>query len=407
MSTKTIARAALALAVAGPLAAPLQAQDAPIPIAGSFDLSGAAADVGRDVFNGTQYAVKLLNDRGGVLGRKIELRYQDNGTNPQRAVDQATSLVRDGAKFLTSPQSSASAIAVSKAVSARFKVPMCANSANSDDITIKDFHPYVFQMGPNSFMEARALAARLAKQPYKRYAVVSADYAGGRSGANRFKQVIKELNPAAEIVVEEYPKFGAADYTASLNKILAANPDYVWTFLFGSDLITFTKQAQALGFFGQIKNRFMALYDGNTLKALGQDAAVGTEGFQRAPANLFLASSPEGKAYVEGFRQAYGSYPSDWSSLAFDCVMTWAQAAEKAKSIEPDAVVKALEDTEFASARGPFRLGKHDHQAEVPIFVGSVAQDAAFGQPVLAISDIIPGASVRPSEEVLRSMRGK
>ena len=380
------------------------AQD-PIPIAGSFDLSGAAADVGRDVLNGTRYAIKVLNDAGGVLGRKIELRQQDNGTNPQRAVDQATSLIRDGAKFLTSPQSSASAIAVSKTVASKFKIPMCANSANSDDITIKEFHPYVFQMGPNSFMEARALAARLAKQPYKRYAVISADYAGGRSGANRFKQFIKEFNPQAEIVVEEYPKFGATDYTASINKVLAAKPDYVWTFLFGSDLITFSKQAQAVGFFDQIKNRFMALYDGNTLKALGSDAAVGTEGFQRAPANLFL-KSPEGKAYVEGFKAMVGVYPSDWSTMAYDCVMTWAQAAEDAKSIEPDAIVKAIETNEFKSVRGKFRLGKFDHQAEVPIYIGTVTHDPSFGQPVLDIKDIVSGASVRPTETELKAMRG-
>jgi branched-chain amino acid transport system substrate-binding protein len=254
-------------------------------------------------------------------------------------------------------------------------------------------------------MEARALAARLAKQPYKRYAVITADYAGGRSGANRFKQAIKEFNPQAEIVVEEYPKFGATDYTASINKVLAANPDYVWTFLFGSDLITFSKQAQAVGFFSQINNRFMALYDGNTLKALGSDAAIGTEGFQRAPANLFL-KSPEGKAYVEGFKAMVGVYPSDWSTMAYDCVMTWAQAAEDAKSIEPDAIVKAIETNEFKSVRGKFRLGKFDHQAEVPIYIGTVANDASFGQPILDIKDIVPGASVRPTEAELKAMRG-
>ena len=237
----------------------------PIVIAGSFDLSGAAADVGKDVLDGVQYAIEVLNKGGGVLGRKVELRYQDNGTNPQKSVDQANTLLRDGGKFLLAPQSSASAIAVSKAVSGKLKIPSCVSSSNSDDITIKDYQPYIFEIGPNSYMEMRAVATRLAKEPYRRYAVISADYAGGRANANRFKEFIKELNPQTEIVVEEYPKFGATDYTASINKILAAKPDYVWTVLFGADLITFSKQAEALGFFSQVKNRFMALYDGNTL----------------------------------------------------------------------------------------------------------------------------------------------
>lgn len=387
-------------------ASPALADNAPIPIAGTFDLSGAAADVGRDVLDGTRYAVETINDRGGVLGRKLELRYQDNGTNPQKSVDQASTLVRDGAKFLMAPQSSASAIAVSKSVSARMKVPTCVSSSNSDDITIKDFQPYIFELGPNSYMEMRAVAGLLAKEPHKRYAIVSADYAGGRANTERFKQFIKEMNPQAEIVVEEYPRFGATDYAASINKILAAKPDYVWTVLFGADLITFSKQAQSVGFFERIGNRFMALYDANTLKALGENAVVGTEGWQRAPVNLLSERSPESKAYVDGFRSKVGRYPSDWATLAYDCVTAWAQAATAAGSIEADAVMAAIQGKDFESVRGPFRFGTYDHQAEVPIYVGKVVQDQSFNQPMLAISNTIPGSEVRPPEEFVLKARG-
>jgi len=402
---KMLALSAVALALPG-FANIVLAQNETVTIAGSLDLSGAAADVGKDVLDGTQYAIKVLNEKGGVLGKKVELKYQDNGTNPQKAIEQATSLLRDGARFLTSPQSSASAIVVSKVVSGKLHVPMCANSANSDDITIKDFQPYVFQIGPNSYMEARAIALKLAKQSYQRYAVISADYAGGRSGANRFKQFITELNPKAEIVVEEYPKFGATDYTATINKVLAAKPDFVWTFLFGSDLITFSKQAQALGFFDQIQNHFMALYDGNTLKALGSDAAVGTLGFQRAPVNWLLKSSEDGKAYVTGFKESMGSYPSDWTTMAYDCVMTWAQAVEDAKSFDSDPVMQAIATRQFESVRGIFRFGPNDHQAEVPVFIGTVMQDKELNQPALDIIDVVPGASVRATEEAWKKMRG-
>jgi branched-chain amino acid transport system substrate-binding protein len=174
--------------------------------------------------------------------------------------------------------------------------------------------------------------------------------------------------------------------------------------LFGADLITFSKQAQALGFFDQVKNGFMALYDGNTLKALGQNAAVGTDGWQRAPANL-LATSADGKAYISGFKAKYGAYPSDWTTLGYDCVSIWAQAANAAKSIEPDAVMAAIESKEFQSVRGPVRFGKFDHQLEAPIYIGKVAQDKQFEQPVLNIVDTIPGNQARPSEEVVRKLR--
>jgi branched-chain amino acid transport system substrate-binding protein len=377
-----------------------------IVIAGSFDLSGSAADVGKDVLDGVQYAIDVLNERGGVLGRRLELRHQDNGTTPQKAVEQATTLLRDGAKFLLSPQSSASAIAVSKLVSGKLRIPDCINSSNSDDITIKDYQPYVFELGPNSYMEMKAVATRLAKEPYRRYAVISADYAGGRANANRFKEFMKELNPEIQIVVEEYPKFGATDYTASINKVLAAKPDYVWTVLFGADLITFSKQAQAVGFFEQMKNHFMALYDGNTLKALGQNAATGTDGWQRAPFSLLAQASREGKDYVNGFKAKNGRYPSDWSTLAYECVAVWAQAAEAARSVEADAVMAAIAEKEFHSLRGALRFGRYDHQGEVPVYIGKVVQDKVYAQPLLNVTDIIPGAKVRPTEETVRKLRG-
>ena len=401
------AAAASALATFAMLAAlPAGAQDGTIPIAGSFDLSGAAADVGKDVYDGVQYAIEEINKNGGVLGKKIQLTYQDNGTVPQKAVDQSTAMLRDGAKFLLSPQASGSAIAVSKAVSAELKIQTCTSSSNSDDLTIKDFHPYIFMMEANSYMEARAVANYLSKQPYRRYAVIGPDYAAGRANAARFKEFIKEYNPQVEIVAEDYPKFGATDYTATINKILAAKPDYVWTVLFGADLITFSKQAQALGFFEQMHNHFMGLYDSNTLKALGPDAAVGTDGWQRAPAKLLAEASPAGKAYVEGFKAKFGHYPADWSTLGYDCVSIWAQAAEAAKSVEPEAVAAILGGREFKSVRGPLRIGKLDHQAEAPIYIGKVVQDKDYGQPLLSIQSIIPGAEVRPSEETLRKLRG-
>lgn len=377
----------------------------PVRVAASLELSGAGADVSKDALDGAQYAVEVINRNGGVLGRPISLAYQDNGTNPQKAVSQAGAMAKDGASLLI-VATSASALAVSKAVGSRQRVPTCASSSQSDDLTIKDYHPYIFAMSPNSYMVMHSMAAYLAKQPYKKYAVIAADYAAGRTGANRFKAFIKEFNPQAEIVVEEYPKYGAPDFTPAINKVLAAKPDYVFTMLFGSDLITFSKQAQAIGFFAQVKNRFSALYDGITLKAMGDAAPVGTDGFQTAAVNVLGNASPEGLAFVAAYRARRGRFPSDWATLSYDCVSVWAQAANAARSIAPDKVMAALETQPFKSPRGPIRIGRFDHQAEAPVYIGKVAQSAEFGQPVIDMLEVVPGSKSRPPEQTVLKMRG-
>ncbi|MFT3721725.1 ABC transporter substrate-binding protein [Pseudorhodoferax sp.] len=395
----------IALALAGMASAGSLAQGQPIRIVGSLDLSGGAADVGRDALVGIQYAIEQLNKKGGVLGRPLTFEHQDGGSNPQRSISQANALLQGGAALLMSPQSSGSTMAVSKAVAAKQKVPMCVSVSTADEITMKDFHPYVISVTPNSFMEGRAMAAYFAKLPYKRYAVMSADYAGGRTLVARFRDSLKEMNPQVEIVAEEYPKFGATDYTASINKILAAKPDYVFSVLFASDLLTFSKQASSIGFFKQIDNKFLALYDFNTLKAMGANAPVGTEGWQRAPANYLSKQSAQAKDFIDGFKAKNGSYPSDWTIMTYDCVMTWAQAATTAKTVEPDAVMKAVENGTFESARGSYRFAAYDHQADVPTYLGKVEHSKEFGQPVLAIQEVIPGSAAHPSEEVVRAIR--
>lgn len=378
----------------------------PVRIAAAVDLSGAAADVGKDALAGAQYAVEQINKKGGVQGRPVVLEYRDSASNAQKGISQATALLQEGAVMLLSPQSSASALAVSKAVAAKMKVPTCVGVSIADDLTMKDFNPYVYSVTPTSYMEGRAQAARFAKLPYRRYALLSADYAGGRAGVNRFKEFLKELNPQVEFVVEEYPKFGATDYTASINKILAAKPDYVFSILFGADLLTFSRQAGSLGFFKQINNRFISLYDFNTLKAMGGSAPVGTEGWQRAPANHFSKQGgAEAKAFVDDYKAKTGTYPSDWTVMTHDCVTAWAQAANTARSLEPAAVMQAIEKGEFSSPRGKYRFAKFDHQADVPVYFGKVNQSTEFSQPVLAIEETIPGSASRPAEEVVMKSR--
>lgn len=376
----------------------------PIPIAGTFELSGPAADVSRGALQGAQFAVETINRNGGVLGRPIRLSYQDNGTNAQRAVDQAGAMAKEGAKFLVTAASNTS-LAVSKMVTARQKIPTCSSTSQSDDLTIKEFNPYIFASSANSYMVMRSVAAHLAKQPYKRYAVVAADYVAGRTGAQRFKEFIKEFNPQAEIVSEEYPKFGAPDYTSSINKILASKPDYVFTMLFGSDLITFSKQAQAVGFFQQMNNKVSGLYDGDTLKAMGASAPVGADGFQVAAVNAIAKMGADGQAFIDAFKAKYGHYPSDWATLGYDCISVWAQAANSAASVEPDEVMAAIESQTFKSPRGDFRIGKFDHQSEAPVFIGKVAQSKEFGQPVIDLSEIISGTKSRPTEQTVLKLR--
>jgi branched-chain amino acid transport system substrate-binding protein len=378
----------------------------PVTIAGSIDLSGPLAALGEDVLAGIRFAVENVNKNGGVLGRPVQFVHQDNGTNPQRAVSQSTALAETGPAMLISPNSSGSALAVTKTVSLKYKVPMCTTSAGTDGLTMKEFQPYIFAPNPNTFMLMRAVTAYLAKQPYKRYAVIVPDYAGGRETLVRFREFMKELNPQAEIVVETFPKLGATDFTADINKILAAKPDYVWAQIFGNDLLTFGKQAKAVDFFKQINNKFITVLDTTTLKAFGNDAPIGTEGYAFAPYNHMLGTK-EGKDFVNQFKVKTGNYPSDWSVMGYECVSIWAQAANAAKSIDAAALMRQIETGKFQSVRtSEITFRASDHQSSAPVYMGKVVASKELGAAVLEVTDIIPATVTRATEDELKKSRG-
>lgn len=58
--------------------------DSPIQIGGLFSLTGAKADMGIPSAKGAQLAVDLLNEKGGLLGRQLELLVRDGKSIPER-----------------------------------------------------------------------------------------------------------------------------------------------------------------------------------------------------------------------------------------------------------------------------------------------------------------------------------
>ena len=80
----------------GLFGSPIAEAQPPIRIGASVAQTGAYAAPGQNQLRGYQLCVKHMNDRGGVLGRKLELVVYDDGSDPATAV-------RLYEKLITSP----------------------------------------------------------------------------------------------------------------------------------------------------------------------------------------------------------------------------------------------------------------------------------------------------------------
>ena len=403
MKRMLVALGILALLV-GPLcfARVAQAQK-PIKIAMVNTSTGGAALYGLAGIEGAKIAVAELNGAGGVLGRKLELILRDDGAKPDVGAREIRDVIlREEVAAVFGPVSSGVLLAMSE-VAKENKTILIAHTSNTERAFVERGHRYIFSVVPNTFIEGSAMGQYMANKPYKKYMIIGPGYEFGYIQGEAFERRLKENKKDAEIIGKLWPKLGETDFTSYITAIIAAKPDAVYSNLFGSDLIAFTKQAKGYDFFKKFP--FAALYDVDTLQGLGKDVVEGVIGYERGPFHVIrkLAPSKRFEDFIQKYRAATNKYPSTWAINAYDAVMAWAKAAKKANTIETEKVVDALEGLELDSLRGPGRyIRKADHQANVGSYIGVVAWDKSF--PDFAIykdATYIPGDKVwRPEAEI-------
>src|SRR5499425_2046512 len=242
-------------------------------------LSGPPALFGDPASKGAQMYVDEVNAKGGVLGRKIELIIRDSKADANEAVRIAREMIlKENVDFLVGTLTSAEGPAVS-VVAKENKIVFIAPIPKTDQLTAQDkLHPYVFRVAATTTMEGRSTAEIVAKWPVTRIATISFDYAYGQDVTKAFIEHLKKLKPSVEIVDQQWPKLGEADYTPFINAQMAKKPEAVFSSLWGGHFVTFAKQAKPLGYFDGVKYNFIGVGEAGSpesAKSMGRDYPVG------------------------------------------------------------------------------------------------------------------------------------
>ncbi len=365
-----------------------------------YDFAGGCDMYSESAITGIKMAVEEINAAGGVLGKKLEYFTRDTEAKTDVAVREVKDLIlREKANFLMGPCSSGVGLAM-QVVHSEYKVIRIAGIANTEAQTVDKFTPYIFQIVPNTYMEATANTRYLHKKfpKAKKFCTIGPDYEFGRREEAAFADEIKKLVPDAEILYEAWPKLGEKDFTSFITAIMAKKPDAVHGSLFGGDLVSFTKQALPYGFFQKIP--FIALYDLSVLHALGNDAPDGTLAFGRGC--FFMDPNPKMMAFVEKYKKANGgNYPDSWAVMAYETLYLYKAAAEQAKSVESEPIIKALEGMKFDMLRGPYTIRPLDHMGTVPCYQGVIGKSPDYPFKIWKDLSRIPGDQViRPEASV-------
>lgn len=373
----------------------------PLKVGMATTLSGAIALFGVANQNGAQLAVDELNAAGGVLGRPVELIVRDEEARPEEGLAQARDLIiSEEVDVMLGPVSSGVALAITELTGER-GVPFIVHTSNTEALMTEQFNPYMVSVVPNTGMEARAQGVDLADSGYTQWATIAPDYEFGQRQTGTFVETIQENNPGVDIVEEQWPELGETDFQPFITSLLSSGAEAVYSPLFATDLVTFTRQAEDLGFFD--RTYFTALYETDALQELGDEFDLdGVRAYSRCP---FTIDTPEMAGFVERYSDQHDQIPSDWACMAYDAVMLWAQVVEENGTEDPDEFVETVEGFEFTSLRGDVYIREIDHQASVPSYIGELQLDDDLGFYVYTNLQTVPAEEIWLSEDEVESQR--
>jgi branched-chain amino acid transport system substrate-binding protein len=376
-------RVMLALLAAATLAVPPVAQaQKPIKVGFPMIMSGPGALFGEPASRGAHMYVDELNAKGGVLGRKVELLVRDTKGNADEAVRVARELVlKENVDFLVGTLTSAEGPAVS-VVAKENKVVFIAPIPKTDQLTAPDkLHPYVFRVASTTTIEGRSAAEIVAKWPATKVATISPDYAYGQDVTKSFVEHLKKIKPSVQIVDQQWPKLGEADYTPFINAQMAKKPEAVFSSLWGGHFLTFAKQAKPLGYFDTVQYNFIGVGEAaspESTKTMGADYPVGIWG--NSYDAFYWPDAPAAHKDYTARLSKYlkDEYPSSWAIQGYIGMQALTEAIRKANSTDSDKVSKALLDLTLDTPHGKMTIRAKDHQLNRGQLYGKTVKDPKY-----------------------------
>ncbi|HTT38001.1 MAG TPA: ABC transporter substrate-binding protein [Burkholderiales bacterium] len=311
----------------------LQAAE-PIRIGVVNEITGAQAEAGQFTVNGIKLALEEINKAGGVGGRPLELRIEDNqSTNPGTVLAFSKLLAEGGLAGIIGPIRSTQIQAASPTI-AKGGIPTMIGGTDTSLTHVSN--RWVFRARPNDSYSSRVIADfGVNTLKLKKWAIVHSTDAFGTGGKNALVAALQSLG-VEPVLVQGYTN-NSQDFTPIVLAIKKSGADILATYMTNSpDVGIFAKQLRQLGV--TIPWVGSPSIISVTALNLAGDALHGTY----AIADFTTDANDLTKGFTRKYRDRYGINPDTFASWAYDALNVLAIAMRNAGSTEPEAVRKAI-----------------------------------------------------------------
>ncbi len=326
-----------------------------VKIGNILPLSGPSASVGQQGKQAREMAIEEINAAGGIKslgGAKIEMLYADSKSDPNVGVTAAERFINTEKVNVITGAWNSGVTYPSTAVAERYGVPYIVPVSVRDTITERGFKN-VFRIAAKDSWWARdqfTFLKDMEKETGEKLSTVAFVYENGDWGTGfvtQWKKLVE--NSGYKVVLDEPYPSTATDLTPVVNKIRRARPDVLMLVSNAADAILLT----------------------NTLAdyKVSPKVIIGSGGGHADP--TFISGCGENARYVfdivewetdvnkagakevnEAYKKRYGSNLTGEAVDAYLAMYVLADALERAGSLDPAAIRKALSKTDYTSGRG-------------------------------------------------------
>jgi branched-chain amino acid transport system substrate-binding protein len=334
---------AVVLAVAivlAPLGVRAAAAEILIGVAGP--MTGKDAWSGAQMERGAKLAVVDLNAAGGVLGHQVQLITADDFCDPEQAVAAAKKLVSDDVILVVGHYCSGASIPASEIYEAAGVLQISPASTNPllTELGRSNVFRVVNRDDANGVVVGNYLADHW---PAEKIAILHDNTAYGKGVAEEVKTNLNRRGLAEAIYQTYLP--GKADYGAEIAALRTADIAVLFIGGYPAEIGLMARQARDRGYLVQlIAANSMGTDDFRLIAGLAAEGMLFTD-----PADPRRRA--DAASVIERFR-ASGFEPEGYTLYAYGAVQVWAQAAEKAGSLELQAMIASLRQHQFDTVLG-------------------------------------------------------
>jgi branched-chain amino acid transport system substrate-binding protein len=354
-------------------------EEEPIKLGAIFAVTGGASFLGAPEAKTAEMVVEQWNEAGGINGREVELIIKDSAASPEKAVSFAKQLIEEEQVLaIIGPSTSGETLQIKELCE---KAKTILLSCAAAEAIVNPQADYVFKTPQKDSYAAMKIYETMNAMGISKIGVVSANTGFGNGGKQQLEKYAPEYG--IEILISESYDRAATDLTAVLTKLKGRNVEAVvnWSIVPAQSIIP--KNMKQLGM-------DVPLFQSHGFANIKyvETAGEAAEGIIFPAGRIVIADElPEDHPqkdllveYINDYESRYDEEVSAFGGHAYDALIIFKEAIEKAESFEKEKIRAAIEEIDnLPGTGGVFNFSPSDHNGlDINSFAMITVEDGKF-----------------------------